>query len=70
MGERARVATTHYHVFMSEWYDGLTPAFESLPGSYEGSTRFDHQYRIYAEVSIMDIILLSPYDYLFLNVCN
>ncbi|KMW10080.1 hypothetical protein [Enterocloster citroniae] len=70
VGEWARVATTYYHVFMPEWYDGLILTFEPLPDSYEGFTEFDHRHRVYAEASIMDIALLNPYGCLFFNVCN
>ncbi|MGN0666612.1 MAG: hypothetical protein ACI4KF_08820 [Huintestinicola sp.] len=70
VGDWAKVGTTHYHIFMPEWYDGLVLTLEPLPDSYEGFTEFDHRHYAYAEASIMDIDPLDPYGCLFFDICG
>ena len=70
VGDWARIATTHYHVYMPEWYDGLILTLEPLPDTYEGFTEFDHRHTAYAEASIMDIEPVDAYGCLFFNICE
>ena len=66
----ARIATTHYHVYMPEWYDGLILTLEPLPDTYEDFMVFDHRHSDYAEASILDIEPVDAYGCLFFNICE